>query len=314
MNYDIAIQKRNEAHTNSKIIADAAGVEGWRRLTARQAAGMTQSNVPAYFMSKEIVRVIEDAADGLPDVFSLLPDDTPTPTGFMFIEGGMEVPKLDVTHGGERPWDAFAWGHNTEPVGVTLPATSFRQAGISKGRAGLAMMDFCTSDARWHIGARSNLYPVDATAWPWGMSLADKSIEAADSQMDIHTEAEHDETVVVYERMMRLYATAFMFMRQKILVPHREPTSRGERRRAKREGREPEDVFVIRLRAREAHVRAAESSQTTEWARRWIVRGHWRNQWYPSLNMHQPKWIGPYIKGPDGKPLVEPEKMFAVVS
>jgi len=307
MNYDIAIQKRFEAHTNSKIIADTAGAEGWRRLTARQAAAMTQSSVPAYFMSKEIVRVIEDAADGLPDVFSLLPDDMPTPTGFLFIEGGMEVPKLGVTHAGERPWDAFAWRHNTEPVGVTLPATSFRQAGISKGRAGLAMMDFCTSDG-------SNLYPVDVTAWPWGMSLADKSIEAADGQMDIHTEAERDEMVVVYERMMRLYATAFMFMRQKILVPYRQQTSRAERRRAKKEGREPEDVFVIRLRAREARVRAAESTQTTEWARRWIVRGHWRNQWYPSLNMHQPKWIGPYIKGPDGKPLVEPEKMFAVVN
>ena len=307
MKFDIAIQKRNEAHKNSALFRDDADAEWWRRATGRGAADMTQGNVPAYFMSKEIVRVIEDAADGLPDVFSLLPDDTPTPTGFMFIEGGMEVPKLGVTHAGERPWDAFAWGHNQEPVGVTKPATSFRGEEVSTGRAGLAMMDFCTSDG-------GNLYPVDVTAWPWGMSLADKAVEASDGQMDITTEAEHHEMVMVYERMLRLYATAFMFMRQKILVPYRQATSRAERRRAKKEGRDPEDVFVIRLRAREAHVRAAESSQTTEWARRWIVRGHWRNQWYPSLNMHQPKWIGPYIKGPDGKPLVEPEKMCAVVS
>ena len=29
----------------------------------------------------------------------------------------------------------------------------------------------------------------------------------------------------------------------------------------------------------------------------WIVRGHWRNQWYPKLNTHKPKWIDPFFKG-----------------
>ena len=32
----------------------------------------------------------------------------------------------------------------------------------------------------------------------------------------------------------------------------------------------------------------------------WIVRGHWRNQWYAKLNGHKPKWIDAYFKG-DGK-------------
>ncbi len=29
----------------------------------------------------------------------------------------------------------------------------------------------------------------------------------------------------------------------------------------------------------------------------WIVKGHWRNQWYASLDGHKPKWIDPYTKG-----------------
>lgn len=29
----------------------------------------------------------------------------------------------------------------------------------------------------------------------------------------------------------------------------------------------------------------------------WIVRGHWRNQWYSSLDCHKPKWIDPHWKG-----------------
>ncbi len=29
----------------------------------------------------------------------------------------------------------------------------------------------------------------------------------------------------------------------------------------------------------------------------WIVKGHWRNQWYASIEGHKPKWIDPYFKG-----------------
>ncbi len=40
-----------------------------------------------------------------------------------------------------------------------------------------------------------------------------------------------------------------------------------------------------------------------------IVRGHWRNQWYASLELHKPKWIDPYWKG-SGKD--ELEKIYKV--
>jgi len=31
--------------------------------------------------------------------------------------------------------------------------------------------------------------------------------------------------------------------------------------------------------------------------KRWIVRGHWRNQYYKSTDSYKPKWIDPYWKG-----------------
>jgi hypothetical protein len=40
-----------------------------------------------------------------------------------------------------------------------------------------------------------------------------------------------------------------------------------------------------------------------------VVRGHWRNQWYPSLNARRPLWIAPYLKGPDDAPLLGGEKV-----
>lgn len=41
----------------------------------------------------------------------------------------------------------------------------------------------------------------------------------------------------------------------------------------------------------------------------WIVRGHWRNQWYSKLDEHKPKWIDPYFKG-DGK--VAADKVYKI--
>lgn len=43
---------------------------------------------------------------------------------------------------------------------------------------------------------------------------------------------------------------------------------------------------------------------TREYQHRWIVRGHWRNQYYASRGDHRPIWIYPYLAGPEGKPLL----------
>jgi hypothetical protein len=42
------------------------------------------------------------------------------------------------------------------------------------------------------------------------------------------------------------------------------------------------------------------------------VRGHWRNQWYPSMQAHRPKYIPEHIKGPEDKPLIVHDKLFSV--
>ncbi|MDH6284062.1 hypothetical protein [Prescottella agglutinans] len=45
---------------------------------------------------------------------------------------------------------------------------------------------------------------------------------------------------------------------------------------------------------------------------RWVVRGHWRRQWYPSLQRHVPIWITDYIAGPDEAPIVLRDKVSIV--
>lgn len=46
-----------------------------------------------------------------------------------------------------------------------------------------------------------------------------------------------------------------------------------------------------------------------EYRHRWIVRGHWRNQYYPSRGDHRPIWIDPHFAGPEDKPLLGGERV-----
>src|SRR5260370_32850113 len=63
-------------------------------------------------------------------------------------------------------------------------------------------------------------------------------------------------------------------------------------------------THVITLRAPQ-HRRDpdAPDSQPVDWQHRWIVRGHWRNQYYPGVGAHAPVYIVEHVKGPEDKPL-----------
>lgn len=80
-----------------------------------------------------------------------------------------------------------------------------------------------------------------------------------------------------------------------------------EARRATRAGVEDPGVTVVRLCQR----RDSSSGRggAVEWSSRWVVSGHWRNQWYPSEKTHRPVWIAPHIKGPDDRPIKVREKV-----
>jgi hypothetical protein len=74
-------------------------------------------------------------------------------------------------------------------------------------------------------------------------------------------------------------------------------------RRAQRVGLLEPTVRVISLR-RSEHTPRDSSDAPVDWSHRWIVSGHWRNQWRPSVQQHRLQWIDDHVKGPDDKPLV----------
>ena len=79
---------------------------------------------------------------------------------------------------------------------------------------------------------------------------------------------------------------------------------------ADRAGVSPE-VRVVRLRRSEAHGAAGQGGRA--WQHRWVVRMHKVRQWYPSLGQHKVIYRGPYVKGPDDKPLLGGETVRGLV-
>ena len=69
---------------------------------------------------------------------------------------------------------------------------------------------------------------------------------------------------------------------------------------------------VVRLRRTE---QAGDTGSRTawEWQHRRVVRMHKARQWYPSLQQHKVIYRGPYIKGPDDKPLLGGEVIRALI-
>ncbi len=57
-----------------------------------------------------------------------------------------------------------------------------------------------------------------------------------------------------------------------------------------------------------------DSESSRNYSHRWVVRGHWRRQWYPSQERHIPIWITDHIAGPDDKPVLRRDKVTIVRS
>jgi len=123
------------------------------------------------------------------------------------------------------------------------------------------------------------------------------------------------------ERDFALAFTAFAetlgrFMAQRILVAPRRPvTNRQARRTMLRNGDPDPGARVIQLRRHETtEAHHGPDRAAPDWRCRWLVKGHWRNQFYRSSATNRPIWVLPHVKGPDDKPFRAPKQtVYGVV-
>jgi hypothetical protein len=109
--------------------------------------------------------------------------------------------------------------------------------------------------------------------------------------------------------LLRYLLTTWHLQRQRLTTTRIVRPPRATLRRMTRDNdtSDPE-VRVVTLRAPDSQSGSGVSDR--EFHHRWIVRGHWRQQWYPSIQDHRPVWITPHLKGPEDAPLLGGEKVY----
>lgn len=90
-------------------------------------------------------------------------------------------------------------------------------------------------------------------------------------------------------------------MQQHIALRSQGRPERRLRRRMARADLPVRSIVIVRLRRPDAP--SDPEHRAVEWSHRWLVSGHWRNQYYPSTGTHRQVFINPYIKGPPDAPL-----------
>jgi hypothetical protein len=106
----------------------------------------------------------------------------------------------------------------------------------------------------------------------------------------------------------RTLLATWTLMQQTLSVSTPAHADRAESRRSARSGL-PADLVIVHLRRLHHEDQPDSESAAVDWSHRWLVDGHWRNQWLPSRSCHRLQWINPYIKGPTNKPLILKERV-----
>lgn len=111
------------------------------------------------------------------------------------------------------------------------------------------------------------------------------------------------------------YMAAASFLRQEIVALQPERMSRPLRREYQKVNMPEPVIRTVLLRRRAVNHRKTDTeSDAVEWNYRWLVRGHWRQQWYPSAGERRPIYIAPHVKGPENKELKAPDTIIFSVA
>jgi hypothetical protein len=255
----------------------------------RLAAQVTDSlrHAEIFLITSDMLVLLDHAARQLPD-FELAESDPLASDGFVLFANTIDVP---ISRGAVWPITGFAWYHAER--GADTSSTDPRRGILLT----LWSRPEDNDDFDPSLGVEIPLVCLFGSWWWFG---------------------EHWRSTADAQQWPAWVGAFFRLVASRVVREEGHHQSRAERRRGQRAGVvEPSPVRVITLR--EAAHRADdidadeadEGRRAPRWSHRWVVSGHWRQQWYATEQRHAPVWIDPYVKGPKDVPLV-PKKTVRV--
>lgn len=279
-------QRRKKAMKEDSSFTDQDGFD------ARRYSSLEGGQV--YYFSKEISNFIMSSAASVPNVV-LEDSDIPNESAFWYFSEPLRIPNSYI-----GPIRAIGWA-----CAYKFP-DSDQTYMIFMDKTPPANSCFLWVTFYQEDYSLSSL-PVPATQIPWffGQSL-EKTIE------------EGKITIPIGEGIrpikLKYFVAALMFIKQKLFNHQQIPVDRVTRQRTVGRKAVVPHINVYFLRKT-----YSKNNQTTpskiNWACRWSVRGHWRQQMTgPGRTQPRIAWVSPYIKGPVDKEIKLPSKtLFAVV-
>lgn len=302
--------KSHVAHQQQVAHADVKLAE--RRAVETLAIDLQMLKEAACFVwAPDLVAAVAQSATTLPDDVAFDRSWLHAPSGFWWFgpESPLRAKAVDDEHGETRETTvhAIAYAWRPERSAVIVEAMTLDTWDLPSELGVCGVRPFYGE--QWGVGMPltsmyhdvSKLHRV-AVEEAWNVpEVRRRGLEIY--MMNAHT-------------LLPFFAAAGLWLSQRICVDQPEHVERHARKRAEKVGMNP-DVRVVRLRR--ADYRAAAEREATEagadgrvFSVQWVVRGHWRNQWYRTAQAHRPIWIDPYTKGPEGAPLKPSTTIFAV--
>lgn len=249
------------------------------------------------FISPDVAELVEKLAETMPPDM-LRESDLPMEQGFIVLGKcwGYWIYD-DGDYQGRLPIRAVAW-RRTDTVGRLDDDTGERTY-----HPGVQLLVY--GDGPWAEKAydlsnytkmgRAPGYLHDFLAWSFDTWWRDK---------DSEEETDHHHTAPHVGELRRKLLALWRFMADEIVTTDRDKMPRAAMRRWGRTGEIPEDGSITTVRLRKIHHEDAGEpgiGAARDWTHRWWVIGHPRRN--PKTGLKD-IWVRPYLKGPDGLPIV----------
>lgn len=269
-------------------------------------------NSDPYYVTAEFCDVIEAASESF-EPEPLLATDLLTDSGFCYLARPIKMPDkyetmvslhafswVPISAADDEGYERFM-AHVEEDESLEEGSVQVSYGTEIERRVGVALTLYAEPRMeRWgkDWGPPPPVIPIHHTPWYFQMSFEGNEIDEEGQRTGV-------------ERWWQVIQTCLRLMQQRI--GHRQSLrpDRAQRRDGIRRGFHEREVVVVRLRREAGDYVRHEPESEANYSHRFIVSGHWRNQWYPSGQVHRQIWISPYVKGPEDQPLVvRPRRVF----
>ena len=265
---------------------------------------LTLAGARTYFVTEDMTALVQHAAQTMPDE-PLLETDLPTPNGFVMLERVVVFPDV---RGNNVALSAFAWRRIIVEGKVALYWSFY--ADVEDERDDYGRMRDASPQAKAVV---RRAFVPEAVLLAEDLEVFGEPHATAEEIVGHYPHAASVETVRLTLSMMADFPRAlFSLLNSSVTVLDEARAARSERRRLERSASPVTgDIVVVRLR-RARHESAPAGESAVEWSHRWIVSGHWRNAWRPSVGAHRRVWVAPFVKGPEDRPLVVTRKVHVL--